>query len=654
MCGIIGYRGSRNATEIVLEGLKKLEYRGYDSWGMFGIPASSGRVKGSKKVREGDKKSEGNEKSEGYEESVPAAGSVLVKKTGRIGLVDSASISRTALAIGHTRWATHGGVTEANAHPHMSSDGSFAVIHNGIVENYQELKEELLAKGYEFKSQTDTEVLVHLIHHLHSQTGDWKKTIKKVFARISGRNAFVIADAMNGMLIAARDGSPLIIGRGSRGNRGIGRSEKKSGQDGRKDKTEGSKGDRAEAEGQEVFVASDIPAFLSHTRDVMYLDDREAVIMDDTITFFSIDTLKEVQKRLVTIDWDAAAADKGEHEYFTHKEIMEQKDTIARAINQDDKKILEVAGSINNSYGTFLVGCGTAAKVCHAGEYLFSKIAQKHVNFSVASEFANYQDFLTPRTLMITISQSGETADVLEAMRVAKKKKVRIISLLNVFGSSMMRQSDVSLLINAGPEKAVASTKATTAQLALVTLIAHACAGKLDEGKRLLIDTASQVNDLLNPRYEEHIRKLAERIYQAKSIFIIGRSVNYPMALESAIKIMEISYIHAQGFAGGELKHGPIALIERGTPTIVLVSEDENKDAILSNATEVKSRGGYIIGVAPENNSVFDYWIRVPDVGMASPIVTIIPVQILAYYLSLLRGNNPDYPRNLAKSVTVM
>jgi glucosamine--fructose-6-phosphate aminotransferase (isomerizing) len=385
----------------------------------------------------------------------------------------------------------------------------------------------------------------------------------------------------------------------------------------------------------------------------MYLDDNEMVVADGKTKFFNINTGEPVRKRLVTIDWDAGQAEKGEYPHFLIKEIMEQKDTIMRAINQNEEAILKTAEEIKKAKGTFFTGCGTAGKVCLAGEYVFSKVSNKHVNFIVSSEFPNYQHFLTDKTLLVTISQSGETADVMEAVEVAKNMGVKVISLVNVMGSTLYRNSNYAFLINAGPEKAVASTKATTAQLALVTLLAYAVDGRLNEGKRLLIDTASKVNDMLNPRYEARITKLAAKLKNSKNIYIIGRSMNYPMALESAIKIMEVSYIHAQGFAGGELKHGPLALIQEGVPCIVLVANDETKDDVISNAMEIKARGGYIIGVSPENNEVFDFWIKVPDVGNASPIVNIIPIQILAYHLGILRGCDPDYCRNLAKSVTV-
>ena len=404
----------------------------------------------------------------------------------------------------------------------------------------------------------------------------------------------------------------------------------------------------------EYFIASDVPAFLDHTNKVMYVDDDEMVILDVSgVHFFSLKSGQEIKKRVVDIDWNIEVAEKGKYDHFLMKEIMEQKDTLWKAINQDESRILKVAKEINEAYGTFLVGCGTAGKVCMAGEYFFSKIASKHVNYAVASEFPSYSAFLTPKTLMIAVSQSGETADVLEAIESAKKKKSKVISLLNVFGSTMMRVSDEVFMINAGIEKAVVSTKATTAQLAVLLLLAYASAGKLKEGKRLLLDTASAVNDMLNPRYEEHIKNLAEKLSEKEHIYIIGRSLNYPIALEASIKIQETSYIHAEGFAGGELKHGPIALVSRGTPCIVFAANDDVKDEIISNAMEVKARGGYIIGISPENNEVFDYWIKVPDVGNASPIVNIIPVQILAYNLAVLKGLDPDMPRNLAKSVTV-
>ena len=549
MCGIIGYKGSGQAGPVLLDSLKRLEYRGYDSYGFATV--SGGNLLVNKRV--------GRISDNGGEEGLP----------GRIG-------------IGHTRWATHGGVTDCNAHPHTDCTGSIAVVHNGIIENYQELKAALLSRGHKFSSETDTEIIPHLIEE--SIGMGFRQAVKKAMSQIRGRYAIVAISRDSDSIIAVRRGSPLIVGVG-------------------KD--------------NDFYVASDIPAFLEYTRKVMYLDDNQMLVLDREPEFYDLETGERIEKRLVEIHWDASQAEKGEYEHFLIKEIMEQKDTIMRAINQKDEDIMRIADEINSAFGTFVTGCGTAGKVCLAAEYLFSKIARKHINFIVSSEFPNYHHFLKEGGLMITISQSGETADVLEAVETAKAKRVKVISLVNVMGSTLDRVSDHSFQINAGPEKAVASTKATTAQMAIMTLLAYATAGKLQEGKKLLMEAASKVNDMLNPRYEERIRELAERIKEQPNVYIIGRSLNYPMSLEAAIKIMEVSNIHAQGFAGGELKHGPLALIEQGVPVIALLGNDEVRDDVISNAMEARTRGAFIIGVGPENNEVFDYWLKVPDVGDA-------------------------------------
>jgi glucosamine--fructose-6-phosphate aminotransferase (isomerizing) len=407
----------------------------------------------------------------------------------------------------------------------------------------------------------------------------------------------------------------------------------------------------------EVFVASDVPAFLCHTKFVKYLDDEElAVLSTDGVEFFDVRTLKAVEKRLIEVDLDPEESELGDYPHFMIKEIMEQKDSLSRSINQDDSEILEIAELINSAFGTYFVGCGTAGKVGLAGTYIFSEIARKHVNFEFGSEFKHCRHYLQEDSLVIAISQSGETADTIEALEIAQAKSSRTASILNVRESTIDRMTDYTLHIKVGPEKAVASTKATTAQLAVVLLLAFAAAGKLSEGKRLLVDTCGEINDMLNPRYEDHLRSLAEKIYRQESMYIIGKGINYPIALESAIKLQEVSYIDAEGFAGGELKHGPLALISEEVPVIVLAPLDENYQDVISNAIEVKTRGGYVIGVSPVNNEVFDHWIKVPQIderGLTSPIVNLIPIQILSYHLALLRGNNPDKPRNLAKSVTV-
>lgn len=572
----------------MIEGLKNLEYRGYDSWGV--ACKTNGRVD-------------------------------VVKNIGKISAVESADfMHECALAVGHTRWATHGGVSQKNAHPHTNADGTIAIVHNGILENYQELRTELQKKGHVFLSETDTEVIPHLIEEYLKETKDFASACQRACADFEGRFAFLALHTGSKTLVAARRGSPLIVGVSAVG----------------------------------YFIASDIPAFMEHTRTVQYIDDGEMVVTDGkSILFTNLETGEPIEKREIEITWSVTQAQKGEFEHFMLKEIMEQKESVARAVNQDEDQIRILAEAIKNAHGTFLVGCGTAGKACMAAEYFFSVIAKKHVNFAPASEFKLYHHFLKPKSLLIVVSQSGETADVLEAMHIAKAKGARVLAIVNAEGSTIAREADYSLLINAGPERAVASTKALTGQMAVLLLIAHALVGKLQEGKKLLLETTAQINDMLNPRYVKFIEQLAEQIQEKENLFIIGKSWNYPMALESAIKIQEVSYVHAEGFAGGELKHGPIALIEEGTPCIALVGEDEVKADIISNAIELKARGGFIIGIAPQSNSVFDVWIKVPEAGAAQPIVNIIPVQALAYFLAVKRGKDPDMPRNLAKSVTV-
>ena len=586
MCGIFGYVGKRdNGLELVVKGLQKLEYRGYDSWGV----------------------------------ATELGGELFVEK--KVGKISEAKLEdftdkKTSLAIGHTRWATHGGVTDINAHPHFSSDRKVAVVHNGIIENYEEIREELGREN--FISDTDTEVIPQLISKYLKEMS-FKEAVLTAIKRLKGRYAIVAIAMGEKLLIAARRGSPLIVGVGE----------------------------------DEYFLASDIPAFLEYTQNVNYLDDNEMVVLDGKVEFLNIDTGAPVKKRLINIDWKAESADKGEYDHYMLKEIMEQKDSILRAINQEAGDIMHIAQMIKDSRGCFLSGCGTAGKVCMAAEYFFSIIAGRHVNFAPASEFPIYHHFLRPESLLIVVSQSGETADVLEAMEAAKGKGAKVLSIVNVEGSTIARQSDFSLHIKAGPEKAVASTKAATAQMALFLLITTAMKGELQEGRRILADVASQINDMLNPRFLNYIKSVAEKIQEHENLYIIGKAENYPMALEAAIKIQEVSYVHAEGFAAGELKHGPIALITEGTPCISMAANDEVKNDVISNTIELKARGAHIIGISPEKHDVFDEWIKVPDVGVASPLVNIIPVQLLAYYLGVLRGLDPDMPRNLAKSVTV-
>jgi glucosamine--fructose-6-phosphate aminotransferase (isomerizing) len=590
MCGIIGYIGSMNASRIVLEGLKHLEYRGYDSVGFAGV----------------------------------LNGSLIVKKD--VGKVDEVHAKLNflehdlKLAIGHTRWATHGRVTKTNAHPHTDCKKNVAIVHNGIIENYEELKKELVSKGHVFRSKTDSEVAAHLIEEELSDGKSFEEACFKAFSRLEGAYAILAINKDEHKIVAIKKGSPLVIGLAGHG----------------------------------FFAASDIPAFINYTKKVVYLYDYDMVVLKPDPVFYSIENgvLLKVERPVQSVEWDAEKARKGEFEHFMLKEIMEQVDTVQRAAAQDKKILEKIASEIKRARGVFLVGCGSSYHACLTASYVFSKVAREHVNVVLASEFPNYEHFLTNRTLIIAVSQSGETYDVLEAIRAGKKRGSKIISVVNVMGSSLARESDAFLLMHAGPEICVLSTKTYTSQIALLNLLAYTLAGRFEEGKRRLKYLWNVIYYLTSANTRNKIRKLAEKLMNEQHVFCIGRGLQYPTAMEAALKIKEASYIHAEAFAGGELKHGTIALVEEGTPCIVFISE-ENEKEILSNATEIKSRGGYIIGVSPKNYNALDFWIKVPECVTENPIVQIIPIQILAYQLAVLRGCDPDKPRNLAKSVTV-
>ncbi|MBI2547688.1 MAG: glutamine--fructose-6-phosphate transaminase (isomerizing) [Candidatus Aenigmarchaeota archaeon] len=588
MCGIIGYIGSKNVAPLLFNGLKRLEYRGYDSAGVvvsqdgFHIKKDIGKV------------DEINQK---------------------LNLLD---ISGTS-GIAHTRWATHGGVTKDNAHPHMDCEEKITVVHNGIIENYQELKRNLVTAGHRFKGQTDTEVIPHLIEEIMKRGRNFSDSTTAALKSLEGSYAILAMNKNERKIIAARKGSPLVLGVSDTGH----------------------------------FAASDIPAFLEHTKTIVYMNDYDvAELTDNSFRVFNLLENREVQRKIDSVDWDIKQAERGDFQHFMLKEISEQVETIQKAIQQDKKILDDVIQSIRNAHGVFLVGSGTSYHACLEASYVLSKVNRMHVNVVLASEFPNYEHFLTSKSLVIAVSQSGETADVLEAVKSAKTKGSKVISLVNVIGSSLTRTSDAFLSLNAGPEICVLATKSYTSQVALLSLMSYALSGKYDEGKKKLTYLWNEVYHLTSLSVREKIKELAEKLQDKDHLFLIGRGLQYATALEAALKIKEVSYIHAEAFAGGELKHGTMALIEKGTPCIVFVSE-ENEKEILSNAIEVKSRGGYIIGISPKNNEIFDFWIKVPEVHNENPIVQIIPIQILAYQLAVLKGLDPDRPRNLAKSVTV-
>ena len=603
MCGIFGYIGKRNdAAKVVFEGLKRLEYRGYDSWGIVA------------------KQETRNRKQE--------TGDLIIEK--HVGKISDSSLNSKLLtlnsniALGHTRWATHGGVTVANAHPHLDCTGKIAVVHNGIVENFQKLKKELEVKGHKFVSETDTEVLAHLIEQELGARPEFaveslKDAVKKAFSKIQGRNAFVVL-ASDGTMIGVRDGSPLVFGKGN----------------------------------GEYFLASDVPAFLEKTRQVIFLDDGQGVVVTDRgFKVYDFVSGKVILPKIERISWTIAQAEKGKYPHFLLKEILEQPQTIAASISQREHEIERLAKMIKVAHGSFLVACGTASYAALYGTYVFSQIAKKHINWAIGSEFGDYQHFLTGETLVIAVSQSGETADTLEAVKIAKDRGAKTVAVVNVMGSSLMRMTDFSILTNAGPEIAVVSTKAFTSQLSVLQLLAYAAIGEFKIGQKIVQKTAEEIDKMLKPTFFKHVRGVAKKLKASEHIYVIGKGQNYPIALEAALKIKEASYIHGEGFAAGELKHGVITLIEKGTPCIVLFGNDDDRDYSLGSAMEMKARGGYIIGIGPKHNEVFDEFIKVPDIPETCAIINTIPVQLLAYYLAVFRGNNPDRPRNLAKSVTV-
>ncbi len=594
MCGIFGYVGCAETTVDVpgmtLAALKRLEYRGYDSWGIA--------------VRNG-------------------VGLAVEKHVGKIGLAET-TLPMSTIGFGHTRWATHGGVTEPNAHPHQDESRRIALIHNGIVENYIMLKAGLIARGHTFRSDTDTEVIVHLVEealaHRDNPESDLTWAVRYAFRQLAGLNAVIVMQVDRQELVAVKNVSPLIVG----------------------------------ISDDATYIASDVVALLEYTDRIVYLDDRQVATMTPgTVLLSNLDSGAPIEVHEERVTWRPDDAGVGDYPNFMSKEMAEQSAIIARLADDHAALAQDLADRITLSFGTFLLGCGTASYAALSGTYLFSRIAQRHINFILGSEFKYHEHFITPRSLVIALSQSGETADIIEGVNAARARGAQIGALVNVPGSSLARIADVVVPLNAGPEQCVLSTKAYTAKVAILLLTAYALAGKLEEGQALLRRAAVAVDEALNGECAETVRAVAARIVGKDHLYVIGRGLAYPTALESALKIKEVSYMHAEGFAGGELKHGVIALIEEDTPCLVFAPMDETRADILSGAMEMRARGGFIIGVSPEPDEAFHVHIPVADVGDASPLVNVIPAQLLGYHLALLRGFDPDKPRNLAKSVTV-
>ena len=607
MCGIVGYIGDKQATPILLEGLTKLEYRGYDSAGIailndgnINIKKAKGRLNVLKE---------------------------LVEKDNMVGTI----------GIGHTRWATHGEPSDTNSHPHLSQSGLIAVVHNGIIENYLPLKKWLLEEGYTFKSETDTEVVANLLEYYYN--GDIVEAVKKVLDRIEGSYALGVLCKNNpDMIVAARKEAPLIVGIGNGEN----------------------------------FIASDIPAILKHTRSVYFLDDHEiAIIKKDSVEFIDMFG-RQVEKSLFEVKWDVEAAEKGGYEHFMIKEIHEQpsaiKDTLRGRIIDDSEIVLDdvkiTKEDLEKIDKIFIVACGTAYHAGVVGKYVIENLARIPVEVDVASEFRYRNPLVNERTLTIVISQSGETADTIAALKEAKKKGSRVIAITNVVGSSVSREADDVLYTWAGPEIAVASTKAYTTQLIALYLIAMDLAikrGTITKTKVMELCTElkklpEKVQYLLDNK--DVIQKFASEHYNAKDVFYIGRGLDYAVAMEGSLKLKEISYIHSEAYPAGELKHGTLALVEEGTLVIALATQDDLFEKMLSNIKEVKARGGFVVAFAKQGNlqleGVVDKVIYIPEtLKELTPVLTVVPLQLLAYYMAVEKGCDVDKPRNLAKSVTV-
>jgi glucosamine--fructose-6-phosphate aminotransferase (isomerizing) len=606
VCGIVGYVGGKNASPILLNGLKKLEYRGYDSAGVAILDNDNIKV---------------------------------VKCKGRLEKLEEKVNTDTPvgnIGIGHTRWATHGEPNDLNSHPHISNSGKIAVVHNGIIENYMELKEFLEAEGYEFVSETDTEVVAQLIdYHYH---GDIVQAVINSINEIEGSYALgVLCSDCPDKFVAARKDSPLVVGLGNGEN----------------------------------FVASDIPAILEYTRDVYILEDKEIVLLSGKeVTVFNNHGLV-VQKKVFKVNWDVAAAEKAGYEHFMMKEMCEEPKVVKDTINpriKDGNIVLDniniTAEDLKDIDKIYIVACGTAYHAGVVGKYIIEKLARIPVEVDVASEFRYRDPLITDRNLVIIISQSGETIDTLFALRESKKKGARVLSIVNVVGSSIARESDDVLYTWAGPEIAVASTKAYNTQLSALYLIALDFAykmGRIDkdyyssviEGLKAIPQEIEKV--LAN---KDTIQKFAAQHYNAKSIFFIGRGLDYALSMEGSLKLKEISYIHSEAYAGGELKHGTIALIEEGTLVVCPVTQDNLVEKMISNIREVKARGAVVLAIAKESNKqvckAADVVVTIPDVdSFIAPILAVTPLQLFAYYMALQKGCDVDKPRNLAKSVTV-
>ena len=607
MCGIVGYIGEKQAAPILLEGLEKLEYRGYDSAGIAVFDGTEIHAK---------------------------------KSMGRLKILSELTHGGETLpgttGIGHTRWATHGAPSDMNAHPHFNQDKTIAFVHNGIIENYMKLKKKMQDKGYTFKSETDTEVIAHLLDYYYK--GDALETITKVMHRVEGSYALgIIFKSEPDKLYAVRKDSPLIVGKSNIGN----------------------------------LIASDVPAVLKYTRDVYFIENEEIVCMTkDDIQFYNIDE-EELEKQPATIEWDIDAAEKGGYEYFMLKEMYEQPQAVSDTINpriKEGKIVIDELGmsdeEIRQIRKIYMIACGSAYHTCVSAKYVFEGLARIPVEVDLASEFRYRHPIYEENTLAIIVSQSGETADSLAALREAKEHGVRVLGIVNVVGSSIAREADNVMYTWAGPEIAVATTKAYSTQLIAHYLLAMKFAqarGTADEKTitemvKDLKKLPGQIEMLLENK--KKIQKFANRYLATEHVFFLGRGLDYAISLEGSLKLKEISYIHSEAYAAGELKHGTISLIEEGTLVVAVATQEELYKKTLSNIQEVKTRGAFVMAVTNVGNTEIektaDYVIYLPKTNpYFTNSLAVIPLQLFGYYVSLGKGLDVDKPRNLAKSVTV-
>ncbi len=594
MCGILGILSlSEKGFKIteLIERLKMLEYRGYDSWGIAYKNAGSEEVN-------------------------------MVKRVGEISKVKIDNDFYADIGIAHTRWATHGGVDEINAHPHYSMNKKVFLVHNGIIENFQALKDSLRSEGYSFYSDTDSEIIANLIEKEISKEDSLMKALIKALKKLKG--SYALAMIIGDYLVAAAKDSPLIAGKNH----------------------------------AKIFLSSDAKSFVKDTTHIYPLQDGDLIIFDKDGKVEAYNTIKD---KAININWEKIedASKYGVWEplngypHYTIKEINEQKTKLYESFSYILNDLESLAKVMKKAKGIFFVASGSSYNACLLGSYIFSSVSKIHVNVIDAAEFKYYRHFISPETLVIGVSQSGETADVIESIKVAKNKGAKIGSITNTYGSTLYRLSDIPILMNMGSEISVIATKTYSSQVMILTSLAYILAGKKDMLKDNIILIKDQINSLLNQENTSIVKEIAHELSREEHLYLIGRGPNYASALEGALKIKEISYIHAEAFSGGALKHGSIALISPQSKIIAIAPEDDTYEEIISNVMEIKARGGKVIGITTKPNPAFDKTIIVPKNEIFQGILNIIPLQVLAYYLALERNLNPDKPRNLAKSVTV-